>query len=252
MSCIVIKNVLLEDHRVQVLIEGNRFREVGSELTQPVPDGAEVIDGSRYAIVPPFYNCHCHSAMTLLRGYADDMALMDWLTQKIWPFEARLTEDDIYLSSRLAILEMIKTGTVFFADMYWQQRPTIRAVEEMGIRANVSVFVIDSMDCKTQDALFDEVEQCQPNSTRLMKAIGPHSPYTCSADLLQRCAAVSEQLGIPLHIHVAETEHEVQECRCQHDGLSPVRYLDQLGVLSQRTIAAHVAYRCCLDRYDRF
>lgn len=124
MSSILIQNVLLEDRRVQVLIEGNRFREVAGELTVAVPEGAEVIDGSDYAIVPPFYNCHCHSAMTLLRGYADDMSLMDWLTKKIWPFEARLTEDDIYLGSRLAILEMIKSGTVFFADMYWKQRPT--------------------------------------------------------------------------------------------------------------------------------
>ncbi len=249
MSSILIQNVLLEDRRVQVLIEGNRFREVAGELTVAVPEGAEVIDGSDYAIVPPFYNCHCHSAMTLLRGYADDMSLMDWLTKKIWPFEARLTEDDIYLGSRLAILEMIKSGTVFFADMYWKQRPTARAVEEMGVRANVCVFVIDTMDAKTLDGLFEELEQWHPMTSRLTKAIGPHSPYTCSASLLQRSAAVSEQLDIPLQIHVAETMREVQECREQHDGLSPICYLDHLGVLSKRVVAAHMVH---LDENDVF
>ena len=97
------------------------------------------------AILPPFYNTHTHAAMSILRGYADDISLQKWLTEYIWPFENKMTPDDIYLGSRLAILEMIKSGTVFFADMYWQQENTIKAIKEMGVRAAVGLSYIDSL-----------------------------------------------------------------------------------------------------------
>ena len=120
-----------------ILIDGGRFAKIGGNLTPQDIENAEVVDCSSFAVLPAFYNGHTHAAMTLLRGYADDMELSRWLNQYIWPFEAKLTGDDIEIGSRLAVLEMIKSGTVFFADMYWHRERTMKVVEEMGIRASI-------------------------------------------------------------------------------------------------------------------
>ncbi len=132
---ILIRKVRLQGEVVDVLIKGNRFDSIGTDVDTFAD---VVIDGSGKAILPSFHNAHTHAAMTLLRGYADDMELHTWLSEHIWPFEARLTEDDIYWGAKLACLEMIKSGTTFFADMYWHWRGTARAVEEMGMRAALS------------------------------------------------------------------------------------------------------------------
>ena len=143
MGQIVLKSATLpgldgNNRVVDVLIEGNRFSRI-AESGIEVPAGAEVVDCSGFAIFPAFYNGHTHAAMSLLRGYADDMPLQKWLQEYIWPFEAKLTGADIEIACRLAFLEMIKSGTVFFADMYWHRERTIKVVEEMGIRAAVGV-----------------------------------------------------------------------------------------------------------------
>ena len=123
---ILIRKVRLKGEVVDVLIRGNRFDSIGADMDAKTD---VVIDGAGKAILPSFHNAHTHAAMTLLRGYADDMELHTWLSSYIWPFEARLTEDDIYWGAKLACLEMIKSGTTFFADMYWHWKGTARAVE---------------------------------------------------------------------------------------------------------------------------
>ena len=128
---ILIKNVLHQNRRVDVLIKDGRFEKIAPDAEAPAD---KLIDGSDKAIVPAFYNTHCHAAMSILRGYGDDKPLFAWLREDIWPVEARLTPDDVYVASRLAILEMIKSGTVFFADMYFYGEETMRAVKEMGRR----------------------------------------------------------------------------------------------------------------------
>lgn len=244
MSTLLINNVLLNGKRQNVLIEGNRFKQITSEV---IPTADEIIDGSRFAIVPPFYNGHCHAAMTLLRGFADDLPLQAWLNDSIWPMEAKLTAADVYAGSRLAILEMIKSGTVFFMDMYWEEQETARAVDEMGIRANIGVSLMDRQPEEKKLMLFDKLRAYKPTD-RISYSVAPHAIYTVGTDLLLRCKKVADECGIFYNIHLAETMTEDTDCRKAHNGLSPVAYMDSLGLLSPTTVLAHVVH---VDQADQ-
>ena len=164
-----------------------------------------MIDGSGKAAIPPFYNTHTHAAMTLLRGYADDMELFTWLNDYIWPAEGRLTGEDIYAGTRLALLEMIRSGTVFFNDMYWYQPDAIRAVEEMGVRAAIGLLYISGSD----GAVLERNRKCNEEllawngggSGRIQVAHAPHAVYTVSEEVLRRVAEkVRENPGASLAI----------------------------------------------------
>ena len=235
---ILIKHVELNGNRTDIAIEGNRIADIGPQ------DAAlfdTVVDGSYSIAVPAFYNCHTHSPMTLLRGYADDMELMDWLNNHIWPAEAKLQPEDIYWGTRLACMEMIHSGTVYFNDMYFMPSGTVRAVEESGLRATIGMFLNDAapskeMFEKDSKELWERRDTLSP---RIQLSIAPHAIYTCGEKTLRECAEMSQQYGIQLHVHVAETKTEFDGCKEQHGGMTPVEYLDTLGVLSERTFAAH-------------
>ena len=235
---ILIKQVELNGKRTDIAIEGNLITDIG-----PLDDACfdTVIDGSYSIAVPAFYNCHTHSPMTLLRGYADDMELMDWLNNHIWPAEAKLQEEDIYWGTRLACMEMIHSGTVYFNDMYFLLPGTVRAVEEAGLRATIGMFLNDV--APNRDMFIQEGKELWNRrdtlSKRIQLSIAPHAIYTCNEKTLRECAEMSQQYGIQLHIHVAETKTEFDGCKEQHGGMTPVEYLDTLGVLSERTFAAH-------------
>ena len=235
---ILIRKVLLDGKKRNVLIEANRFKN----LDAPEDAAAdEVIDASGFAILPAFYNTHSHAAMTLLRGYADDMELFTWLNDHIWPFEAQMKPEDIYAGTRLAILEMIKSGTVFFCDMYWTEGETARAVEEMGVRACVSAHVIGFHPRQVQVDTLDRARAWKDRAGRVTMAVAAHAPYTCSAELIKECHGLARELGMPFVTHLAETQKEFDDCVKEH-GLTPVQYLDSLGVLDRNTVAAHVVY----------
>lgn len=236
---LLIRNVVLHGHRTHILIEGNRF----SDLDAPADTPADrTIEGRGKAILPPFYNAHTHAAMTLLRGYADDMPLFRWLTEYIWPREASLTKDDIYAGSRLAILEMIRSGCVFFADMYWHVKETMRAVEETGIRAAIGLAFMDRLSDKQKKANFRMIDTWSGRASgRIGITVAPHAVYTVNEDLLRRCAEAALRKGVPLHIHLSETEREVADCVREH-GLTPVRWLEKLGVFEAQVVAAHVVH----------
>lgn len=244
MSTLLINNVLLNGSRQNVLIENNRFKRITSE---PILTADEVIDGGRFAIVPPFYNGHCHAAMVLLRGFADDLPLQAWLNDSIWPMEAKLTPEDIYAGSRLAVLEMIKSGTVFFEDMYWDEQETARAVEEMGIRAAIGVSLMDRQSAAEKDRLFDRLRNYKPTD-RVSYTVAPHAIYTVGTELLLRCKKAADENGQFLNIHLAETMTEDADCRKAHNGLSPVEYMDSIGLLSPKTLLAHVVH---VDQHDQ-
>lgn len=239
MSTLFIHNVMLDGVRTNIRILGNRFSEISEELTPS--QGEEIIEADGFAIVPPFYNGHTHAAMNLLRGYADDMELFTWLNDHIWPLEAKLTPEDIYAGSRLAVLEMIKSGTVFFNDMYDFMPETFRATEEMGIRAMLGVPFMDWMGEEGISARLKAVEEYQGKSARVGVTVAPHAPYTVSEPLWIRCAEEARKLGTPLHFHLSETAKEVSDCVAAH-GLSPVRWLDKMGVLGPNCVAAHVVH----------
>jgi len=244
---ILIKNVLHEGKIVNVYIEGNRFKKIGAEVS----NAADItIDGSDKAILPAFYNTHCHAAMSILRGYSDDKPLFEWLSKDIWPIEDKLEAEDIYIASRLAILEMIKSGTVFFADMYFFSEATMQAVAEMGIRAATSIVEMDMFDSERTAAKKVATEEFlqypNPCPERIIKCISCHAVYTVSDELLVFARDVAAQNNLYLQIHVSETAQENADCikKC---GMSPVAKLDSLGLLTPKTVLAHAVHLSDVD-----
>ncbi|MBS3136134.1 amidohydrolase [Candidatus Woesearchaeota archaeon] len=239
---ILIKGCILNGKKKDVYIEDSTISEISDRITI---EAESKIDASGLIAVTPFVNAHTHSAMTLFRGYADDMRLMDWLQNKIWPNEAKLTEKLVYHGAKLACLEMIKSGTAFFNDMYWHLPGTARAVKDTGMRACVSSVMIDMCDSEKSKAeirknaeLYDKYSGY---NDRMQFALGPHSIYTLSEESLRWAAEFSEKKNIRMHIHVSETEQEVKDC-IKKNGLRPIEYLDKIGLLSSRTIAAHCVW----------
>jgi 5-methylthioadenosine/S-adenosylhomocysteine deaminase len=249
MRRLLIKDVILNADRTDVVIAGNRFEAIGPQTTVEC-DEVIACDG-RMAIVPPFYNAHTHAAMTLLRGYADDVELAEWLTDHIWPAEAQLTSDDIYAGSRVAILEMIKSGTVFFNDMYWDQLATARAADEMGVRAALGLLYLSGPDgtrnprSERCNAELLELEPDLPDRIQITEA--PHSVYTVPEVMLRAAAESAADEGRLLHIHVSETSKENADCLAQ-TGRSPVAYLDDLGVIGPHSVLAHCVHLSDADR----
>ena len=240
---ILIKNVLHQDKLTDVLIEGNRIARIASGISAPA--GAEVLDGTDKAIIPGFINTHTHASMTLFRGYGDDLPLMTWLEDYIWPVEAQMTAHDVYVGARLACLEMLRSGTTCFLDMYMHPLETAKAVEEMGLRAHLSYTLFDQgnaeraeLDRKRSYEYFDRFEEF---SDRITFTLGPHAIYTVSGEQLQFCHQFAQEHNVKIHLHLSETKGEIDECVRLH-GLTPVRYLEKLGILSEHLVLAHVVW----------
>ena len=183
--------------------------------------------------------------MTLFRGFADDMELKPWLEKKIWPAEAKLTEEDVYVGTRLACLEMIRTGTTLFNDMYWHLPGAVRAVESMGLRAVLSAVFIDLFDEKKREEQIEEnlgfLETYGGKNPLIHIALGPHAIYTVSSAALKWIVTFAEAHNLFVHIHLSETLKEVEDCLQAH-GKRPVAYLKETGLLSDRLFAAHCNY----------
>ena len=239
---ILIKKVRLKGELVDVLIKGNRFDSIGTDVDAHAD---VVIDGTGKAILPSFHNTHTHAAMTLLRGYADDMDLHSWLTDHIWPFEAKLSEDDVYWGAKLACLEMIRSGTTFFADMYWHWKGTARAVSEMGLRAALSAAFFDFDDPARAETMKRQVMDLHAASAgypdRIQFILGPHAIYTVSTDSLRWLGEYAARHGLLVHLHLSETRKEVDDCLAKF-GKRPVEYLHEIGLLAPNLILAHAIW----------
>ncbi len=239
---ILIKQVELNQQPVDILIERNQISRIGTDL---VAEEAEVIDAKGMAVIPGLVNGHTHAAMTLFRGFADDMKLMPWLEQKIWPNEAKMSREDVYWGAKLACLEMIKSGTTTFLDMYQKFRGTADAVEEMGIRGYLSAVCFDRFDPELAEKSKKECEKlyfvADEYGPRVQYVLGPHAIYTVSGELLQWIHSFANAHQTLIHLHLAETEDEVNNSVRQF-GFSPVRYLYKLGVLSPLLVIAHGVY----------
>jgi 5-methylthioadenosine/S-adenosylhomocysteine deaminase len=238
---LLIEDVLLGGKNTSIYIEGNRITEIG-----PKREADRVIDGGGKAAFPGFVNTHTHSAMTLLRGYADDMKLHDWLEKKIWPLEAKMNEEDIYLGSKLACLEMIKGGTTCFSDMYWHMKGTARAVEEMGLRAVLAESFIDLGNAEMAEKMKKENKKFvayvrEMDCARISPALGPHAVYTVSEDSLLWAKEYAEKEELMVHFHLAETEKENSDF-LKAAGVRPVPYLEKMGFLSEKVVAAHAIW----------
>ena len=240
---ILIKNVLHQDKLTDVLIEGNRIARIAEGISAPA--GAEVLDGTDKAIIPGFINTHTHASMTLFRGYGDDLPLMTWLQDYIWPVEAQMTAHDVYVGARLACLEMLRSGTTCFLDMYMHPLETAKAVEEMGLRAHLSYTLFDQGNAERAELdrkrSYEYFERFKEFSDRITFTLGPHAIYTVSGEQLQFCHQFAVEHNVKIHLHLSETKGEIDECVRLH-GLTPVRYLDKLGILSEHLVLAHVVW----------
>ena len=219
-----------------VLVEDDMIAKVEKNIRQKAK---RTIDGRGRTILPGFYNLHTHAAMTLLRGYAEDMTLEKWLNEKVWPAEGKFNAEDVYWGTKLAIAEMIKSGTVFFNNMYWHQEVELQAAKEAGIGALIGLTLLDSHPMGSRSAVIDRwrtLKNEQTDNVRL--AIAPHSIYTVSPENLKWAAVFARRNGLWLHLHLSETEKEVADC-LQKNHCRPTEYLDKFGLLGRRTILAH-------------
>jgi len=225
-----------------VALDGPTILAVGD-----VPEGFEpdeVIDGRERVALPGFFNAHCHAAMTLERGWAEDLPFDRWLNEKIWVAESALEEEDVYWGAALACCEMIRAGVVGFADHYFWMNQVARAVDEAGMKAHLSwtQFGTGTEEELGGVSLADTTrfvrEWHGAADGRIRCGMGPHSPYMCPPDFLRRVVEAARELDVGIHLHVAESQEQVDNSIEAH-GKTPVAHLESLGVFDGPTIAAH-------------
>jgi 5-methylthioadenosine/S-adenosylhomocysteine deaminase len=238
---LAVSGATLAGERIGLRVEDGRIAEVGPEVEPSAGD--EVIAADGMALVPGLVNAHTHAAMTLFRGYADDLPLMEWLERHIWPVEKRMQGEDVYWGTRLACLEMIRTGTTTFWDMYWHADSVARAVEDAGLRAVAAAPLIDDGDeAKSERACADADRSLEPiregGGELVRPGFAPHAIYTLSERSLRWVGERGRELGVPVQIHLSETEGEVEECVARH-GVRPAELLDRCGMLGESTVLAH-------------
>ena len=230
-------SVIINDGRIGAVLPSQEARR------EYIAD--TVLQFDDHLLIPGLVNAHGHAAMSLLRGLADDLPLMEWLKEHIWPAEQRwISAEFVYDGSLLACAEMLRGGTTCFNDMYFFPEQTARAAEHAGIRAVLGLIVVDFPSAWAQSAdeylhkglaLHDDLR----HNAFVHTAFAPHAPYTVADAPLKRVAMLAEELDIPIHMHVHETAEEVRESE-QHFGMRPLARLEQLGLLSPRLLAVHM------------
>ena len=250
MAAILLRDICVDDVRKDILIQNGLIRRIepaGAAKQWDIAGDIEVMDCSGKVAVPGFVNMHTHSPMSLMRGIGEDMVFQDWL-DRIWKVEDRLDKEYVYWATKVACLEMIRTGTTTFNDQYWFFDTSVKAAREMGMRIATGYDIMDKGDrgeCERQK------EQCMAKSEPFIKENGRdgliynlafHAIYSVSEDMMLWAAEYARKHGLNLHIHLCETRREVEDCKAAHGGLTPVEYLDRLGILSPRLLAAHTLW----------
>lgn len=207
----------------------------------------EKIDARDHVAMPGLFNAHTHAAMTLQRGFAEDLDIVRWFNERIWVMESALTEEDVYWGTALAACEMIRSGSVGFADHYFWMPQAARVVAESGMKALLGWCVFGSdyaaeMGPTTLELTEDFVGEFQNSADgRIKTVLAPHSPYISSRKFLERAAEAARRSGVGCHIHVAETREQFERSLKEY-GKTPVRYLADLGVFDNPSIAAHAIH----------
>ena len=247
MGTILLKNIKVDGEVSDILVDEGIIKAIapsGSErigLHAPA-SGIEVVDCTGKVAVPGFVNMHTHAGMSMMRGLGEDIIFHEWL-KKIWEVEEKIDEEYVYHATKVACLEMIKTGTTTFNDHYWYMPMAQKAAEEMGIRPVLSYVVCDRNDSgeterqKEQCLQMYELSGTWKGMSRF--ALAMHAIYSVSEPMLVWTAEFARSHGLKMHIHLSETRKEVEDCMAAHGGLSPVEYLDSLGILGPDVIAAH-------------
>ena len=225
----------------EVGISGGRIDYVGPQ--RGAADG-EVLDARGQAVMPGLVNAHTHVAMTLMRSYADDMSLHAWLEQRIWPIERHLLPSDVYWGTLLGCVEMIRAGVTTFNDMYWHAREATQAGLDSGLRtcpAGVLIGIVPDKQAMLERAI-EFADECIARAhPRLHVRFGPHAPYTVPDDYMAQIIEAAGSRGVPIHIHLAETEKEVNDCLSQH-GERVMEHMQRIGLFDVPVNAAHCVH----------
>ncbi len=243
---IIDENFDVHEHYF-VGIKGDRIGYVGA--SRPKEDFDEVYSGKNKLLLPAFYDLHSHLPMVLLRGYGENLPLMDWLNTKIFPFETGLTDDDMYYGCLMGIAEMLRFGIGAASEMYLSQKPLCRAFLESGAKGNVSRCV----SCFDPDTSYFDMPQYKEvtesiaefdnaDNGRLRAEYSLHAEYTSTEKVVRGMAEAALKAGSSMHVHVSETSGEVEACKARHDGKSPVKYLADSGLFDVPTVAAHCVH----------
>jgi len=236
-ACLAAHSVVIDAGRIAAVVPTARARADWR--------AARVFELPGSVLIPGLVNAHTHAAMSLFRGLADDLPLMEWLNGHIWPAEAKWVDGEFVRDgTRLACAEMIRGGTTFFADMYFHPAQSAAVVEEAGMRACLGMIMLDFPTPYARSvaeyldkglALHDEVR----HSARVRTAFAPHAPYTVSDTALEKIRVLADELDVPVHMHVHETAHEIDESMARY-GMRPLERLDRLDLLGRRLAAVHM------------
>lgn len=242
-ATIITQNAKREILEGDIFISGNRIERIGKNLKEKAE---EKIDAKGKLAFPGLVNTHTHVAMTLFRGYGEDMRLQDWLTKKIWPAEAKLKPGDVYWGAMLGIAEMIRGGTTSFNEMYVLGLEKIaEAAEKAGIRASIALGMLDRVAGHNAEnelrANKKFISGLKSRSGRVKAAVSCHAPYTCSEGLIKKGKDCANKNGLQFHIHVSETRKEVFDV-LREKKKRPLEYLGDLGILDEKTLLAHAVY----------
>ncbi|WP_165061481.1 amidohydrolase [Adlercreutzia sp. ZJ154] len=244
---ILDENLDFQDHQYVGIIDG-AIDYIGSEPPADVMRYGDVYNGCGKLAMPALYNAHAHAPMTLLRGFAENLPLDRWLNEKCWPFEAKMTPEDNYWATLLACAEMSRYGVVSFSDMYYATPERARAVGEAGMKANLCEGLL-----AFEPKPYSEYPICQLNEQyvrdlhgsydgRILIDYNIHAEYTSNEQTCRDIIEILHGNNLRLHLHLSETEKEVQECRQRHGGLSPVEYFDSIGAFDVPCTAAHCVW----------
>ncbi|MEY4479937.1 MAG: hypothetical protein RLZZ267_615 [Bacillota bacterium] len=231
-----------------MVVENDRITFIGENLPEQYANVSfdEIVNGHNRLFMPGLVNTHTHAAMSLLRGYADDLALQTWLEDYMWPNEAKFTSDDVYWGTQLSVVEMIRSGTTCFLDMYDHMDRVAEVVTQSGLRASLTRGMIGFAPPEVQQMKLNEAKQFardwhgQANG-RITTLMAPHAPYTCPPDFISKVIEIAHELDLPVHTHMSETIREVEENAKQY-GERPVKHLLNLGMFSRPSIVAHAVH----------
>ena len=244
MKSILLNNVTLGGVCSDILISDDKIAAIGECGSFEFPQDAEVVECSGKTAVPGFINMHTHAGMAMMRGVGEDISFHTWL-DRIWEVEKNLSDEYVYHATKVACLEMVKTGTTTFNDQYWFMPMAYKAAIELGIRPSLSYVVLDRNDPEESER---QKVQCQQMYEWAVKwgnealfMISIHAIYSVREEMIVWAADFARSHGLKIHVHVSETRKEVEDCLAQH-GMSPVEYLDKLGILGPDVIAAHTLW----------
>jgi 5-methylthioadenosine/S-adenosylhomocysteine deaminase len=222
---------------MDVVFSDNKIIYVGTDYQGEYD---KVIDATGKIVMPGLINCHTHLGMSIFRATNDDLTLDSWLNDKIWPIEDKLTDDDLYYTTLLSMVEMIKTGSTCFNDMYFGYKGSIPAIKKCGVRGIYGRCLMGNMDkdsiCRVDD--FKKLYEEYKDDDKIRLSIAPHALYTCNLEYLKLCSDLAKEYNLPIHIHLSENMNEVKTVTNKF-GMKPMEILDKVGMLEKRVILGH-------------